>query len=64
MQTDVKLTGSLRDCAIALYRDAELLFKVTAVILGAFAKLRKVNISIVMSVGMEQLGSQWTFHEI
>jgi hypothetical protein len=63
MQTDMKLTGSLLDCAIALNRDAELLFKMTAVILGAFAKLRKVTISIVMSVGMEQLGSHWTtFH--
>jgi len=32
---------------------------------GDFAKLRKATISFVMSVGMEQLGSQWTdFHEI
>jgi len=28
--------------------------------LGTFAKLQKVNISFVMSVRMEQLGSHWT----
>jgi len=33
--------------------------------LGAFAKLRKVTVSFVMSVRIEQLGSRWTdVHEI
>jgi len=45
----------------------------SGVFLGAFAKLRKVTISFIMSiclsvppsVRMEQLGSHWTdFHEI
>jgi len=33
--------------------------------LGAIAILRKATVSFVMSVRMEQLGSQWVdFHEI
>jgi hypothetical protein len=33
--------------------------------LGTFAKLRKVAISLIMSVNMEQLSSHWKdFHEI
>jgi hypothetical protein len=33
--------------------------------LGAFVKLRKVSVSFVMSVRMEQFGFHWTdFHEI
>jgi hypothetical protein len=36
---------------------------VTAGIAGAFAKLRKVALRLVMSVCMEKLGSHWTdFH--
>jgi hypothetical protein len=38
---------------------------VTHHIVGALAKLRKVTVSFVMSVRMEQLGSHWMdFHEI
>jgi hypothetical protein len=38
--------------------------QVESVVLGAFAKLREATISFVMSVRMEQLGSDWTdFHE-
>jgi hypothetical protein len=42
---------------------------ISVTVLGAFVKLRKATISLVMSVRpsgrMEQLGSHWTdFHEI
>jgi len=34
-------------------------------LLGAFAKLRKATVSVVICVRMEQLGSYWTnFHEV
>jgi hypothetical protein len=40
-------------------------FKKGVLFLGVFAKLRKVTVSFVMSVGMEQLGCHWMhFDEI
>jgi len=46
-------------------RNINILLNRISVVLGAFAKLRKASISVVMSVRMEQLGYHWTyFHEV